>query len=132
MRLTSAIAMLVACGAPALEPALGVSQMTSPRAYPTMTPLPSGKVLVAGGSTAAAELYDPATGPWTATGSMSEARRNPGAVLLPDGEVLIAGGLVCADAGPLLGSETPTSYCGTTRSDCWHPIDIAERFHAPD
>ncbi len=58
--------------------------------------LPTGKVLVAGGSyqgqaQSAAELYDPATGTWSPTGSMTEGRWGFVAILLPDGRVLAAG-----------------------------------------
>jgi hypothetical protein len=64
----------------------------------TMTLLPNGKVLAAGGhvssvsSTAACELYDPATGSWTATGTMATGRGNHTATLLVNGQVLVAGG----------------------------------------
>lgn|GEM_PF-1238030 len=63
----------------------------------TATLLTNGKVLVAGGSTptgttASAELYDPATGQWTGTGSMTIGRVGHTATLLADGRVLIAGG----------------------------------------
>ena len=67
----------------------------------TSTLLPSGKVLVTGGSptggfggaaSATAELYDPATGTWSPTGSMSTARRFHSATLLPSGLVLVTGG----------------------------------------
>ena len=66
--------------------------------YATATLLKDGRVLAAGGegssggNTAAAELYDPATGQWTATGSMHDARRGHVAIRLADGRVLVAGG----------------------------------------
>ncbi|MGC1678877.1 MAG: kelch repeat-containing protein [Candidatus Binataceae bacterium] len=56
--------------------------------------LPSGKVLIDGGSTGTtAELFDPATMSFALTGSMTAARSVATATLLNDGTVLIAGGL---------------------------------------
>ncbi len=69
--------------------------MTWTRQGHTATLLPSGKVLVAGGSfdsELSAELYDPAVGTFTATSSMVAAREMHTATLLPSGKVLIAGG----------------------------------------
>ena len=50
------------------------------------------KVLVAGGGTATAELFDPASGTFASTGSMVTARRLHTATLLPNGKVLVIGG----------------------------------------
>jgi YVTN family beta-propeller protein len=62
----------------------------------TATPLPNGKVLVAGGFNngyqTSAELYDPATGSWSATGAMNYARGVHTATVLPNGKVLVAAG----------------------------------------
>jgi hypothetical protein len=66
--------------------------MAVARSGQTATLLPSGAVLVAGGGSATAELYDPTTGAWSPTGSMSVARTYHTATLLPDGKVLVAGG----------------------------------------
>jgi hypothetical protein len=73
--------------------------------FHTATRLPDGRVLVAGGlvpnavdpsdspdGTAAAEIYDPATGTFTPVGSMASARFFHGASILPDGRVLAVGG----------------------------------------
>jgi Galactose oxidase, central domain len=74
--------------------------MTVPRCGETVTLLPTGEVLFAGGQTlgggtASAELYDPIAGVFSATGSMSVARVGHAATLLASGEVLIAGGGNC-------------------------------------
>jgi hypothetical protein len=70
--------------------------MTVPRSFHTATLLNTGKVLIAGGgwnASAAADLYDPATGTFTATGNMHEPWCDS-ATLVPNGKVLItcAGG----------------------------------------
>src|SRR6266568_4462310 len=89
------------------DPATGTwsatGSLATSRTDHTATLLPSGKVLVVGGSTrdytgdhvlANAELYDPATGTWSATGSlvMAQAHWGDTATLLDSGQVLIAGG----------------------------------------
>ena len=76
-------------------------QPETPHVSHTATLLPSGKVLVAGGSNSgcnlsSAELYDPATGTWSSTGSLVTARVGHTATLLPTGKVLVAGGMVTA------------------------------------
>jgi hypothetical protein len=63
----------------------------------TLTLLPNGKVLAAGGSgtngsVRSAEIYDGATGVWTSTGSLQAPRTSHTATLLPNGKVLVAGG----------------------------------------
>ncbi len=88
--------LLFAAGAAALAQSGGTftptGRMTIARRGYTATLLPSGKVLIAGGNAATAELYDPATGTFTRTGDMTAPRSNHSATLLPDGKVLIAGG----------------------------------------
>jgi len=88
------------------DPATGkftpTGQMTECRHKHAAISLPSGMVLVAGGSDnrdwhgeySSAEIYDPATGTFRATGTMSTSRfKLPEAVvLLKSGKVLIAGG----------------------------------------
>jgi WD40 repeat protein len=69
------------------------------------TLLQSGQVLVAGGGTSAAQLYNPATNAWKATGSMSTARQDAVAALLPDGDVLVTGGATPAGGGSLASAE---------------------------
>ena len=58
----------------------------------TATVLNNGKVLIAGGGFATAELFDPSTLSFSPTGTMKNDRSNATATLLPDGKVLIAGG----------------------------------------
>jgi N-acetylneuraminic acid mutarotase/CII-binding regulator of phage lambda lysogenization HflD len=77
---------------------LPAASLATARQYHTMTLLPSGKVLVAGGyngslALASAELYDPATNTWTAAGALTTARYRHTATLLPSGKVLVAGGI---------------------------------------
>jgi hypothetical protein len=83
------------------DPARGTwsptGSMDEERADHTATPLPNGKVLVAGGRSGAsflveAEVYDQATGTWSPTGSMTQGREAHTATLLPNGKVLVAGG----------------------------------------
>lgn len=105
---------MVANGAPASADTGGgtwaaTGRMHDGRAYQTATQLPSGDVLVTGGSSgiyikngpspslASSELYHPATGRWTQTGAMDTARQSQTATLLPDGLVLAAGGFDCTD-----------------------------------
>jgi Galactose oxidase, central domain len=90
--------------------------MTVPRLLHTATLLPSGMVLITGGTSQAssgsissepddptpsvlegtlyssAELYDPNSGTFTATGNMNDARGRHTANLLSTGQVLIVGG----------------------------------------
>ena len=97
----------------------------------TLTLLPSGKVLVAGGLTGAsssaatetAELYEPGTGVWAPTADMSVQRSRHTATLLPDGRVLVAGGLLSdgtASAAaeiynPAAGAWTPAASMNVPR-----------------
>jgi hypothetical protein len=97
-----AVALLMATATPAAAAArspgpanswIPTGPMRAARAGQTATLLPDGKVLVAGGGTASAELYDPATGTFAPTGSLPVAVSAATATLLPDGDVLVAGGL---------------------------------------
>lgn len=89
----------VAGGAPG-EPhglLVATASMSADRAAHTATPLPDGRILVAGGFTEAgsrrgAEVYDPATGEFAPLPPMGTTRHSHTATLLPDGRVLLAGG----------------------------------------
>src|SRR5262249_28486949 len=64
----------------------------------TMTLLPNGRVLVAGGadgqntSSSSVELYDPVIGTWTTAAALGTARLHHSATLMPNGKLLVAGG----------------------------------------
>jgi len=107
--------------------------MRTRRQLHSMTVLPDGRVLVAGGynrdtpsmnSMTLAELWDPNTGLWTPTGSMNVARRDHTATLLADGRVLVAGGSLTGDDAyssaeiynPATGAWTPTGRMNTPRA----------------
>ena len=102
--------------------------MTTTRVYHTVSLLPGGRVLVAGGYglggyLASAEIYDPATGTWTATGAMNATRQKHTMTLLPNGKVLVVGGerggvyLSGAELyDPATGMWTLTSALGSIRT----------------
>ncbi len=86
---------------PAADHWIATGPLSKGRDGHTATMLTDGRVLVAGGyvtkrghsrATAAAEIYDPATGRWRRTGALSTARILHTAALLADGRVLVVGG----------------------------------------
>lgn len=89
---------------------------SDPRDHHTATLLPSGQVVIAGGSAAAAELasvevYDPGANAWSVLGSMLAARTSHTATLLPGGKILFAGGYTSGvtSSTELLDPATGTS-----------------------
>jgi N-acetylneuraminic acid mutarotase len=98
--------------------------MSVPRTNGTATLLAHGDILVAGGGTRTADLYDPSNGTFTPTGSMSVARTNATATLLPSGDVLVVGGTDNSGSqeasaelyDPATGAFTPTGSMHTARS----------------
>lgn len=103
------------------NPTTGVWQATSPMRSPresfTLTTLPSGLVLAAGGCAyyycqtilGSAELYHPISRTWTRTGSMIHARYNHAATLLPTGQVQVVGGTDGSTTFPPTELYTPTT-----------------------
>jgi N-acetylneuraminic acid mutarotase len=98
-------------------------QMHVAQAGQTATVLPDGTVLVAGGGTAKAELYNPATRTFSPTASLPVPVTDATATLLPDGKVLVAGGLhdnhQVASAelyNPATGTWSPTGSMTVARS----------------
>jgi hypothetical protein len=97
------------------------------RTSPSATLLPSGKVLLAGGTsgspTSSAELYDPPSATSVFTSSMSTNRVNHTATMLPNGKVLVAGGSIgpavlssCELYNPVTGTWSLTGPMKTNRS----------------
>jgi hypothetical protein len=94
------------------------ADMTSPRVWHTLTSLPGGTVLAAGGETdscganacvfagsvASAELYNPSAGTFVPTGNMAIARSGHTATVIGDGRVLITGGVSYGGIGIFRGS----------------------------
>lgn len=93
---------------PSLDEWTTVAPMKQPRSEHTLTLLPDGRVLAAGGQLlpldrfdqtsepvvlAATEVFDPATLSWTPGPSLAEARFDHTATLLPDGRILFIGGI---------------------------------------
>ena len=103
---------------PATHAFVSTASMAAPRVWHTLTLLPTGMVLAAGGETdtctgsacifagtlATAELYDTAAGAFVATGSMTTARETHTATLLKDGKVLFAGGVAYGGIGIYYGA----------------------------
>jgi hypothetical protein len=99
---------------------IATGSMTRPRTFFTLTLLPNGKVLAAGGldgvdtaNGTSAEIYDPVTGQWTATGSMTTARNSHTATLLPNGTVLVTGGTWQVPPDGLSSAEIYDPAAGT-------------------
>ncbi len=73
------------------------------RLYHTEVLLDSGKVLLAGGTNATSQLFDPATNTFSLTGAMTHPKRwHAASAKLSDGTVIVAGGY--NEAGATLGS----------------------------
>jgi hypothetical protein len=92
-------------GKPALTP---VGALTNARDAAGATLLPTGLVLVTGGSSNgsilnSAELYDPATQLWHLAAPLNNARYEHTQTLLADGRVLVAGGFNAF--GPITSAE---------------------------
>ncbi|MFI8962635.1 kelch repeat-containing protein [Streptomyces sp. NPDC053493] len=108
-------------------------ELREPRCGHSATPLPDGRVLVAGGTgtrsagsertLTSAELFDPALPGWTTAGEMTDARSFHPAVPLPDGRVLVAGGWVETRTDWRGGTALAYSECYDPATDGWTPTD---------
>lgn len=61
------------------------------RPYPAMAALPDGQVLVAGGDSRVAQLWQPEKNTWRYTGFTNVRMREPQSLVLKDGSVMVAG-----------------------------------------
>ncbi|MEU8359907.1 DUF6603 domain-containing protein [Nonomuraea sp. NPDC048882] len=96
-----------------------VTPMPGGRSRHRAVPLPTGKVLVLGGTAGPrfgagfrnAVTYDPGTGTWASTGGLATGRWDFTALLLSDGRVLAVGGRVLAGVAAPEGQDvlTPTA-----------------------
>ena len=106
---------------PATETWTSTGAMVSGREEHTATLLPSGKVLVTGGSAdkqslASAEVYDPKPGTWASANSLASARVNHVATLLPSGKVLVTGGFAARAEPRQRGSVRPGTGAWAARA----------------
>lgn len=97
------------------------ASMTTGRYAPSGSPLPDGKLLVAGGSSSgyplsSAELYDSTSDSWVLTGSMATGRYGATATLLASGKVLVVGGFGAGFVRPVPSAELYDPVTGTWSS----------------
>jgi hypothetical protein len=95
----------------------GADTLVLPRRAPTLTPLPSGKVLVAGGdatATGTCERFDPVTGTFSEDAKLLFPREGHAAHVLPSGKVLLLGGHL--DGAPVLQPEVYDPALGTLQA----------------
>ena len=114
----------------------------------TATLLPTGEVLVAGGTSQenhypnlkynnldSAEIYDSNAGTWTSAASLGSARTGHTATLLPDGRVLVVGGSIVGpsyttielDSAELYGAAALPGTIGPATTGAWY--DPAQSGH---
>ena len=130
------------------DPASGLFSATSndlsvARGYATSTVLTSGKVLIAGGgdyndggaASAAADIFDPATGLFSPTAApMNAARHGATATLLGNGKVLIAGGIASNTQTRLASAELydPATNTFTATGSMHVARDLASAVKLPN
>jgi hypothetical protein len=134
-RITMVLALLLGAAMELVQPCAGAlfefeetGSLITGRDLHTATLLQDGKVLIAGGQSAAysvtatAELYDRSTGRWSATGSLALARYWHTVTLLRNGKVLVVGGRELIDTfktaelyDPASGTWTSTGSLARAR-----------------
>jgi hypothetical protein len=95
-----------------------VGNMAHPRGGPTLSPLPNGLMLVAGGNRemtpiAAAEIFDPLTENFASVAAMTSPRAEHAVVSLRDGRVLVTGGHAVRRGRALRSAEIYDPATGT-------------------
>jgi hypothetical protein len=126
----------------------GAGNLAAARYAHTATLLPTGEVLVAGGTRQenhypnlrynnldSAEIYDSNTGTWTSAASLGSARGGHTATLLPDGRVLVAGGSIVGPSyttivlksAELYGDASPPGTIDSSFTGAWY--DPAQSGH---
>ncbi len=103
--------------APAPGTCVPTGSMIVPRSLFSVAPLPKGRVLVSGGETLTADIYDPNTGTFSAAAPPERFFFNypSGLIPLPDGTVLAIGGA----APSCVSSANPEIYDPATNA--WLP-----------
>ncbi len=96
--------------------------LASPRSAATATRLGDGRILIAGGGSATAELFDPTTMASVQVAPMTTARAGAAAALLPNGRVVVLGGLIVA--GSAVG-EVFDPAAGTWGTLAAPPLGVA-------
>ena len=97
--------------------------LSTARSGHTSTLLGDGRVLAAGGGTAAAEVYSSVKGTWSSAPFMTTSRVNHTAILLSSGKVFVAGGsfgsnsLASTELFDPMATSTPAQDGGTTVAD---------------
>jgi len=117
--------------------------MTAPRRCTTLSVLPSGNLLVAGGyslsgvptagTLSSAEIFDIASATWTPTANMGSLRACHTASLLPSGKVLVAGGrdTLTYSSAELFALAVIGGTCGTG-AECASGVCVAGTCAAGD
>jgi hypothetical protein len=117
------------------DPATGhwtlTATMPTGRAGFTLSVLPDGRVIAAGGYSTSpsqalntVDLFDPSTGGWSSTGPLRFGRRFQAAATMSDGSIMVVGGCSACDTAAMTAAEiyTPPPARLTYPATTFHPI----------